>query len=250
MPEQARLIGETLVRADRVASTNDLLRLLAQRGAAEGTVVLAREQTGGRGRMGRTWVSPAGGLWLSILLRPADPSDPRIGLAVAVGVADALRQVSAADVGLKWPNDLVLRGRKVGGVLVESVPPCAVAGIGVNVNVDRAQFPAEIRSTAISLLEAVGAKVDLEEVLRVVLAGVDDAYAAHRAGRIDDILARWRRLCVTLGQVVRVQSGERLIEGVALDIDRDGALLVSGPDGVPTRVLGGDVTVLQGGGRP
>lgn len=250
MPERARLIGETLLRADRLGSTNDLLRSLAQRGAREGTVVLAREQTGGRGRMGRTWASPPGGLWLSILLRPDDPFDPRVGLAAAVGVAAALRRVSGAEVGLKWPNDLVLHGRKVGGVLVESVPPWAVVGIGVNVNVDRALLPAEIRAVAISLAEAVGAEVDIEEVLRAVLAEVDEAYAAYRAGRIDDVLARWRDLSVTLGQPVRVQSGERFIEGIALDIDADGALLVGGPDRVPTRVVGGDVTVLRGGGRP
>ena len=250
MPERARLIGETLLRVDRVGSTNDLLRSLAQHGAHEGTVALAREQTGGRGRMGRTWASPPGGLWLSILLRPDDPSDPRVGLAAAVGVAEALRRVSGAEAGLKWPNDLVLHGRKVGGLLVESVPPWAVVGIGVNVNVDRALFPAEVRAVAISLAEAVGAEVDIEEVLRAVLAEVDEAHAAYRAGRIDDVLARWRRFSVTLGQPVRVQSGERIIEGIALDIDADGALLVGDADHPPTRVVGGDVTVLRGGGRP
>src|SRR3989304_5751762 len=205
---------------------------------------------GGAGGTGRPWACRRGGCGLSIRLRPDDPADPRVGLAAAVGVAEALRRVSGAEVGLKWPNDLVLHGRKVGGLLVESVPPWAVVGIGVNVNVDRALFPAEVRAVAISLAEAVGAEVDIEEVLRAVLAEVDEAHAAYRAGRIDDVLARWRRFSVTLGQPVRVQSGERIIEGIALDIDADGALLVGDPDHPPTRVVGGDVTVLRGGGRP
>jgi BirA family biotin operon repressor/biotin-[acetyl-CoA-carboxylase] ligase len=237
------------VRVDRVGSTNDLARALAEEGAREGTVVVAREQTGGRGRMGRAWASPPGGLWLSVLLQPDDPADPRLALVVGIGVVEALRGNAGAAIGLKWPNDLMLGGRKVGGVLVESAPPWAVAGIGVNVNVDRADLPAGVRAAAVSLAEVLGRHLDLEEVGASVLTGLDEVYAAYRAGRTAEVLARWRRLSVTTGRLVRVQAGGRVIEGTALDIDDDGALLVVPPGGTPQRLLGGDVTVLDGGGR-
>ncbi len=249
-PERARLIGSTLLRVDRVGSTNDLLRALVQESAREGTVVVAREQTGGRGRMGRPWASPPGGLWLSILLHPEDPADPRLALVVAVGVAEAARSRSGAAVALKWPNDLVLGGRKVGGVLVESVPPWAVAGIGLNVNVDRAHFPGQLGETALSLAAAVGHDLDLDEMLSAVLDHVEEAYAAYRADGGGEVLDRWRHLSATLGHLVRVHSGGRVVEGIAQDIDADGALLIRRGDGPPVRVIGGDVTVLSGGGRP
>lgn len=245
----SRLIGAVLLRVDRATSTNDLLRDLAARGAREGTVVVAREQSGGRGRRGRPWLSPPGGLWLSLLLRPPDPADGRIGLAVAVGVAEAVRAITGAAVGLKWPNDLMLDERKVGGILVESAPPLVIVGIGVNANVDPAALPAETSATATSLAAALGREVDLDAVLAAVLAGIDDVYGAFRAGHLGEILARWRDLSVTLGRPVQVRNGAEVIEGTALDIDNDGALLIERSDGGRSRVIGGDVTVLAGGGR-
>ncbi len=249
--ERARLIGGTLVRVDRVGSTNDLLRTLLLRGAGEGTAVVAREQTAGRGRMGRPWASPPGGLWLSVLLRPDDPSDSRLALLVAVGVAEALHRIGAAAVGVKWPNDLVAGGRKCGGVLVESLPPWVVAGIGVNVHVDPTRFPPPLRAQAASLTEQIG-DADLEEVLVAVLAGLEDVYAAYRAGQVAMLLDRWRALSVTLGQPVRIRSGGpgaggHEVAGVARDIDAAGALVIDRADGGPVRVLAGDVSVLPGG---
>jgi BirA family biotin operon repressor/biotin-[acetyl-CoA-carboxylase] ligase len=245
-----RLLGRAVLRCDRVASTNDLLHTLAARGAGEGTVVVAREQTAGRGRLGRMWASPRGGLWFSVLLRPSDPADARLGLMVAVGVAEALRTVSGADVRIKWPNDLVLAGRKVGGILVEVRPPWAIVGIGVNVNVDPLDLPIEVRERATSLAAVSGRECDLADVLAGVLDGVDEVYAAYGSGTVEDVLERWRDLNITLGRFVEVRAGDRVVEGTALDIDGDGALLVAGPDGQAARVLSGDVTILAGGGRP
>ncbi|MDQ7848918.1 MAG: biotin--[acetyl-CoA-carboxylase] ligase [Armatimonadota bacterium] len=244
MRTRTRLVGSTLLRVDRLGSTNDLLRSLAQQGASEGTAVVAREQTAGRGRMGRSWASPPGGLWLSVLLRPPRPADLRLALAAAVGAAEGVRGASGAPVGLKWPNDLVLQRRKVGGVLVEAIPPWAVVGIGVNVNLDRALLPPDVRKSAVSLAEVVGHMVDLDAVLDGVLAGLDHAYDALRHGRGDEVLDRWRRLSVTLGQPVRVRIGGRVVQGIAVDIDAAGALLVAGSAGAPVRVLAGDVTLL------
>ncbi|HEV8339823.1 MAG TPA: biotin--[acetyl-CoA-carboxylase] ligase [bacterium] len=247
---RSRLIGAVLIRVDRAVSTNDLLREMAGSGAQEGTVLVAREQTGGRGRMGRAWFSPPGGLWWSLLLRPPDPADARIPLTVAVGVAEGVRTACGADVGLKWPNDLILEGRKLGGILVESMPPRVIVGVGINVNMDAPTLPAEIAETATSLSASLGHEIDLDALLRAVLDGVEGAYRMLMAGRGDEVLAHWRRLSVTLGRPVQVQHGAERLHGRAIDIDAAGALLVEPSGGGRTRVIGGDLTVLEGERRP
>lgn len=265
----------TVHRVERATSTNHLLRTMAMAGAPPGTVVVARTQSAGRGRLGRTWASPPGGLWCSVLLELPDvPS--RLPLLVAVAAADAARAVSGADVRVKWPNDLVLAGRKVGGILVEALPPHAVVGIGLNVRVDLAALPPEVRAEAGSLLPAGGSRaaeasrrtgayapaasegVDPDEVDEVVEAALDrllgalaQVHDAERAGRGDEVLARWRHLCVTLGQPVRVATGREVVEGEAVDVDPDGALVVRTPGGV-RRLVAGEVTQVRPreGGHP
>lgn len=246
----SRLIGAALLRVDRVGSTNDLLRRLAETGAPEGTVVVAREQSAGRGRRGRAWLSPPGGLWLSLLLRPSDPSDHRITLAAAVGSAAGIRKVCGAAVGLKWPNDLMLKDGKVGGILVESAPPLVIVGVGVNANVDLAALPAAVGASATSLSAALGRMLDLDELLAAVLEGIDDAYGTLRAGRGEEIVERWRRLSVTLGRTVRIEGGAEALEGKAVDVDAEGALVLEVAGGGRRRVIAGDVIVTAGGGRP
>jgi len=248
-PAPPRLIGATVLRVDRATSTNDLLRGLAEQGAPEGTVVVAREQSAGRGRRGRAWHSPLGGLWFSLLLRPPDPSDGRLALAAALGVAEGIRKACGAGLGLKWPNDLILGGGKVGGILLESIPPFVIIGVGVNVNVDPVTLPAGVAGGATSLAAALRHPLDLEATLAAVLEGIDVAYGVLRAGRAPELLQRWRRLSVTLGRTVRIESGGAVVEGRAIDVDADGALVVEATGGRRTRVIAGDVTVLEGGGN-
>lgn len=255
----------TVHRVERATSTNDLLRRMAMAGAPPGTVVVARTQSAGRGRLGRAWASPPGGLWCSVLLElPEVPS--RLPLLVAVAAADAARAVSGADVRVKWPNDLVLAGRKVGGILVEALSPHAVVGIGLNVRVDLAVLPPEVRAEAGSLLPVGGAReagaarqpgacapaaaegIDPDEAVEAALDQLLGALAhvlhADRAGRGDEMLARWRHLCVTLGQPVRVATGREVVEGEAVDVDPDGALVVRTPGGV-RRLVVGEVTQVR-----
>lgn len=216
----------------RVTSTNDVARDLAGDGAGEGTAVLAVEQTAGRGRLGRPWVSPPGGLYLSVVLRPPLATDrwPLLGIAVAVGAAEGVEPASGVPIALKWPNDLLAGGRKVGGILVEAAEGFAVAGIGINAGPPgAAPHP-----------DAASLHVDLPGLVVAVFSGVEQAIDLLYADP-PSVLARWRARSATLGRHVRVLGAE-VVEGIAEDIDGDGALVLRTASGM-RRVLAGDVSV-------
>jgi BirA family biotin operon repressor/biotin-[acetyl-CoA-carboxylase] ligase len=217
---------------------------MAEAGAAEGTVVLASEQTVGRGRKGRGWASPSGGLWMSVVLRPTLPPEswPLIGFAAGAGAAAALESVSGKTIQLKWPNDLVLDGRKVGGILVESAGGFAILGIGINANVAIEELPDDLRTTAVTLLASLGSPVDLAALARSILEQVEHFYdLMHRDPQA--ILDTWRRRSFLNGRRVQI-TGTRMLEGVAEDIDDRGALLIRTASGVQP-VTVGDVSVRE-----
>lgn len=229
-----------------VDSTNDIARALAEEGAPEGTAVLAIEQTGGRGRQGRGWISPAGGLWLSIVLRPSLAHDawPLIGFATGAGAAAAVETVTGAKTQLKWPNDLMLNERKVGGVLVESSGDVAIAGVGINANVLPEALPEGVRAGATTLLASLGRPVDLAALARAVLEQVERFYDLVREGP-EAVLDAWRARSFLTGRRVTV-AGAQMFEGVAEGIDRAGALLVRTASGVrPVRAA--DVSIREAG---
>jgi BirA family biotin operon repressor/biotin-[acetyl-CoA-carboxylase] ligase len=210
----------------------DICRAYAEQGAGEGLVVLADAQTAGRGRAGRNWYSPPGqSLYLSILLRP-DLPPRRIGWLTMLGalaVADAISQFSIlnSQLRLKWPNDVLLNGKKVAGVLVESSLTgdrldYAVLGIGLNVNTCFDNAPEEVQMRATSLREALGHEVDREVALERLLAAFGTRYATLPASPLADYV---RRLD-TLGKHVRLQAGDETVEGEALRVEDDGALVV------------------------
>lgn len=240
---QTQRLGRPLHVHDRVKSTNDVARELAEAGAPEGTAVLAREQTGGRGRMGRRWASPPGGLWLSVVLRPqlSVAEWTRLGFAASVAAAAAVEEVAGVPVGLKWPNDLVVGGRKLGGVLVEAGGAYAIAGIGINTNVQVELLEPEIAAAATSL-SAMGRNVDLAALVRRVLLELEHHYGMlQRDGPA--VMAKWRERSITLGRAVRV-IGADVFDGIAETVDDDGALLVRTPSGV-RRVFAGEVSLRE-----
>ena len=221
---------------------------LAESGAPEGTVVVAEEQTAGRGRHGRTWESaPHAGLWLSLLLRPAE-SPGRLGwlpLVIGLGVARALRGVGARDAVLKWPNDILLPEEaesmpgKVAGILAERLHDGAVVvGIGINV----VHTPDELPEAATSLGQH-GYAGTRESVLVRVLAEVSRAYRAWDAG--SDLREDYRRWCVTLGRSVTAQGPAGPISGLATDVDDLGRLIVVDRDGAATALSAGDVAIVR-----
>lgn len=232
-------LGHRIVHEPEAASTNDLARDLAARGAEEGTVARADVQRAGRGRQGRAWASPAGGLWFSVVLRPEAPVSRwgLLPLAVGLGVATAL-QARGARALVKWPNDVLVDGRKVAGVLCEARPPAfVVAGVGVNANVDVDALPDEARRVAGSLL-ARGGPHDLDALLRDVLSDVDAAYRALERGDVESVLASYRKNSATLGARVRTASG---VDGRAIDVLEDGRLLVEHAAGARVTLAADDV---------
>lgn len=239
---RSRRFGQRLHVHARVGSTNDEAATLAAQGAAEGTAVLAAEQTGGRGRRQRTWLSPAGGLWLSIVLRPALPPDQwaLVGFAAGVGAARAVEEIAPVRVGLKWPNDLMIGEQKLGGVLMESRGPAVIAGIGINANVALDRFPRDIRPIATSLLAVLAGPVDLAALARALLEQFERVYDLL-ALNAEDVLAGWRERDLTRGRQVRLSGAEEL-EGVVENVDRTGALLVRTSAGI-RRIVAGDVSV-------
>lgn len=223
--------GRTLEGHAAIGSTNDRVRDLLDGGAGDGVVVVAEEQTAGRGRMGRTWTSPAGvNLMASVGLHPRLPADAAWVLAPAAGLAARAACGDVAPVDLKWPNDLVARdGRKLGGLLLEVASEAdrlrhAILGFGINVNWRRAEMPDELRDRATSLGELARRSIDRVALLRRLLEALDDELAGLEAGASP--LRRYREACTTLGARVTVQTPMGLVEGRAVDLDERGALLV------------------------
>ncbi len=228
-------------------STQSAARKLADGGAAEGTVVVAAEQTAGRGRAGRSFHSPSGGLYFSIVLRPSASLSqvPVLGLAAGLAVAEAVQDVAGVRPTLKWPNDLLLAGRKLAGILAESTAArdgsrCVILGVGINVNVGTDALGAELARTATSLLSECGRTYDLDELLAAVLAHLDMRTSQFRSSGPSSVIDDWRLWPNMLGQAVHVTSAAGGFDGIARDLDVDGALLVSSGD-VMRRVVASDV---------
>jgi BirA family biotin operon repressor/biotin-[acetyl-CoA-carboxylase] ligase len=215
-------------------------------GAPEGTVVLAEEQGTGRGRFQRVWVSPPGvNLYLSVLLRPSLGELPLLSMAAGVAVVRAVRATTGLRSGLKWPNDVLLGGRKVCGILVEgrALGPrsqAAVVGIGLNVNLDPGLYP-EIGAVATSLKQQAGKPVSRLGVLRALLLELDQVYLAVRRGA--SVRGGWLSLLVTLGRRVRVRWGEVVEEGLAVGVDAEGGLVLERPGGARVTLPAGEVTL-------
>lgn len=232
-------------------STNDLLKSLAKQGAPHGTVVLADSQTNGRGRLGRSFHSPEGaGIYMSILLRPNCPPGKLMHLtcAAAVAMCDAVEASTGIRPGIKWTNDLVYEGRKLGGILTELVlnsrggVDAAIIGIGINCCQKEADFPPEIRRMAASLQMVAGHAVSRSQVCAAMMEALwhmDTALLIQKA----ELMHRYRNNCVTLGKEVSVLRGEDVRHADALDIDEEGALLVRYRDGSTEYVNSGEVSI-------
>ncbi|MHB1255521.1 MAG: biotin--[acetyl-CoA-carboxylase] ligase [Dethiobacteraceae bacterium] len=246
---RTKILGKQIHYRRTMDSTNRLARELAAAGAAEGTVILSEEQLAGRGRLGRSWVSPAGGIWLSLILRPqlAPHKAQLITLLAAVAAVEATQKTTGLVPGIKWPNDLLLGGRKLAGILTEVSAEMErvnylVLGIGLNANLSAEHFQGELADSATSLLLELGQSVCRVRWVQNFLTLFEQAYLATEEQGFASVLACWRRYSVTLGQDVIVSLGGRSVHGTALDIDEQGALLVKTVSGLET-FLSGEVSL-------
>lgn len=249
------VVGRELRCFDKLDSTNNYAKSLAQAGAPDGTAVTAESQTAGRGRMDRSFQSPKGqGIYLSLLLRPALQPDclPPVTALAGVAVCAAVERVCGVRPGLKWPNDPVLNGKKLCGILTEASLEAEtgrlqslVLGIGINVLQKPEDFAPEIREVATSLLQALGRPVSRPRLTAALLEELDKAYAALLAGDLSDWLAAYRRDCVNLGKTVQlIPFGGGLRETAqAVDVDEDFSLVIRGAGGMERTVRSGEVSV-------
>lgn len=248
---KTRAIGKEIHLYREVRSTNTLATDLAQQGAAEGSVVVAETQTAGKGRLGRTWISPRGNLYLSVILRPNIPPHkaPLLTLMGAVAVASAIRKQLNIEAAIKWPNDIFISGKKVGGILTEmSAEPDrvkhVVLGIGVNVNMDISELPPQIRQVSATLSAETGKKIDRSLFLQRLLSELDRWYHVFLMNEAA-VLKEWENLNITTGNRVAVSGLGGALEGTAQGIDAEGRLILKLDDDSLRLVAAGDVTILK-----
>ena len=241
-----------LLRYESLPSTNTEAARLAALGAEEGLTVVADEQTAGRGRLQRTWISPKGaGLYFSIFLRPkiAQKHWPLITFVAALSVSDALWETCALQTDIKWPNDLLAGERKICGILGEVTETDAGRGIvlGIGINLEKGAFPEELASSAISVAEATGRRADREEILAALIEALSRWYALlHDGNGPEQIITAWTsRSSYAEGKLVKVVNGGETIVGLTRGIDADGALRLESTTGVLTVVRAGELTSLR-----
>lgn len=225
----------------------DAARQEIQQGAAEGTVIIAGEQTEGKGRRERQWLSPTGNIALSIILYPDIKAVPYLIMVASIAAGQSIEAISGRCPQIKWPNDILVDGKKVCGILIENEVKgnniaFSIIGIGINVDLNVADYP-EIANTAASMKPGPG-KGDLRvKIIRSLLIEFEKLYCQLPDGKI--IFEAWRNKLITLGKKVRAKSGNQIIEGIAESVDESGALMIRQSDGRLTREVAGDVT-LQG----
>ena len=246
-----RLIGRELLCLETVDSTNNEVKRRAEEGAPEGLVVLADRQTGGKGRLGRTFVSPPGQLYFTVLLRPSCPLRELMWLTAwaAVSVCDGIERACAFRPGIKWTNDIIVDGRKLCGILTElgiegesGAVRYAAVGIGVNVNETAADFGPELSPVAISLAQIMGTPPRRAALAAAILSALDDNYRRFPGDKAA-FLERYRAGCLTVGRQVRLVRGETEETGFAEGVDEDFALVVRLDDGSRKAVSSGEVSV-------
>jgi BirA family transcriptional regulator, biotin operon repressor / biotin---[acetyl-CoA-carboxylase] ligase len=241
-------IGWRVHHYAEVSSTQDVAEQLARDGAAHGSVVIAESQTAGHGRLGREWFSPPGvNLHLTVIARPTmTPAEvPILGLVAGVAMAEAVETVAPGLPGLKWPNDLWLRGKKAGGIishLLAGTPPCVLLGMGLNLNLTADQVPADLREIATSVLIETGDPCDRIKFAATLFTRLDELIRQVQESGFAPIAPLWERYTILAGKRITVFDGQARHSGIVKGIDHDGALLLTeGPN--VTRVLAGDVTV-------
>lgn len=242
-------LGRQLRIIARTESTQNEAAAWAQHGAADGAVIIAEEQTGGRGRQGKSFHSPAGkGIWMSLILRPQIPLQftPQLTLLSAVALCRAMKRMTEVDLGIKWPNDILYEDKKVCGILTESSAEDerlvhVIAGVGISVNLEEHDYPEELRSKVTSLKIASGKEIDRASLLAECLFELEQLYKLYVEQGFAPIRTLWEAQSVTIGRSLSVTTPNGIVSGVAQGLDDSGALIVLGEDGCYRKIFSGDV---------
>ena len=242
---KTKFIGRNILYYPSVASTMDVARKMAENGAREGMVVIADEQTAGRGRMGREWLSPRGSLSLSIILCPTMAQLSQLNMVASLAVVQSIEKVTGLKPTVKWPNDILINKRKVSGILIENIfhgsnLSASIVGIGININLKPEAFP-QISAIATSLSTESRRVVHRGEILLSLLEELEQLYQGLRRGK--PIYERWLSHVETLGKEVKVRSGEKVEEGYVESINADGSLVLRRHDGSSATLVAGEVTL-------
>lgn len=240
------IIGQNILYYPSLPSTMDVAKRLAEKGVGEGTVIVAAEQTAGRGRLGRRWLSPLGSsLSVSIVLRPDLDKLSQLNMAASLATAQSIENATGLKSAIKWPNDVLLNGKKVSGMLIENIieggkVKTTIVGIGINLTLDPSAFP-EIATTATSLSIESGKKISPWEMLHPLLREFESIYQDLYCGK--SVYKRWLTRVETLGKLVRVKSNYMIEEGYAESINTDGNLVLKRSNGSLVTMVAGEVTL-------
>ena len=242
---KTRFVGRKAFYYPSLASTNDMAKQEARHGATEGTIIIADEQTSGKGREKRVWLSPKGCIALSIILYPSLIYLPSLIMVASLAVVHAIEEVTGLKAQIKWPNDVIINDKKVCGILIENEVlgervDYAIIGVGMNVNLRTADYT-EIQSIATSLSDELGNNISRLDLIQCLLVEIERLYLTLLSG--ESIYEEWRDRLATLGKTVQVKMGETTYDGIAEAVVRDGSLLLRQRDGSLTEIVAGDVAL-------
>ena len=249
---ETEYMGKEILCFRKVFSTNSIAKFLANHSADEGTVLISEIQTKARGRSGKKWEAPDGGVWMSLILRPNVPT-ARIGLitlATGVAIAKSIRSLGV-DARIKWPNDVLIHGKKISGVLTEvnatfNEIDWIVVGIGIDSNLKLEDFSEDIRIGTTTLTEELPAKVDENELIAIFLNEFEKVYELYKDGEIETILKDWRDLADTIGKYVNItQTGGKVTQGYVVGINNEGSLIIERQDGALEKIISGELRTVE-----
>lgn len=249
---KTKYIGNEILCFDEVDSTNTVAKFLAEFGSEEGTVVISEVQTKGKGRHGKKWESPTGGIWLSIILKPEiDPSKaPLITLATGVAVAKTLRKIGI-DARIKWPNDILIKDKKVSGILTEanarfSTVDYVIVGIGIDSNLNIDVLPEKLQEGSTTLKNELETKITETDLITKFLNEFENVYDLFKEEKFDDILYDWRKMSQTIGSYVKIkQPLGKFLKGYAVGINNNGALILEEGNGNLKKIISGECIIKK-----
>lgn len=248
---KTNFIGKNLYIFNEVGSTNTIAKYLSENDVSTGSVVISEKQNGGKGRSGKSWQSPLGGIWLSIILNPNVDSMkiPIITLATGVAVERSLEKIGIENPEIKWPNDIMIGAKKVCGILTEAVTKLnsietVIVGVGIDVNLNIEDFPKDLQKTTTSIEHELGKKVDENQLIKIFFEEFENIYELYSHEKYEEILKEWRKSSYSIGKIVEVRKPYRkAYDAYVVGISNDGALVVEKNDGTLEKVISGECTI-------